>query len=37
MCDHNEDGECDSDSIDLEHKMTGGGLILMCQQDTDRP
>lgn len=35
MCKWNDHGECTQEMICLVHRMTGGGLILMCEQDTD--
>lgn len=35
-CEDNKDGYCQRDEIELRHQMTGGGLVLMCEFDTDK-
>jgi hypothetical protein len=36
FCNSNENGRCQRDFVYLVHQMTGGGLVLMCQDDTDK-
>lgn len=35
FCNNNKEGICTLEIINLVHRMTGGGLVLMCQEDTD--
>jgi hypothetical protein len=36
FCESNKNGRCELEIVYFKYQTTGGGLVLMCQDDTDK-